>query len=191
MKNNALVIGLIGLLMVFGVFMLINSQKNNSLTQHSSNNDKSMVDSDIDHTFINDMIEHHMGAISMANEAQEKSRRSEIQTLTGNIIAAQEKEIAMMYDWKKNWFNDTEQIEINAGDHGTSMTQDLGVADKEFDLRFMNAMVQHHQGAIDMANDILKTTQREEVRTFANNIITDQTKEINQMNEWKKTWYNK
>jgi len=34
-----------------------------------------------------------------------------------------------------------------------AMLQDLGTADAEFDLRFMNAMIEHHEGAITMAKD--------------------------------------
>ncbi len=184
MKKNFVLMGLLALLMLFGVFMFFSSQRSTSQNSAKFSDTKTETDK----SFINDMIEHHMGAISMAKEAQEKSQRDEIKQLSNNIIAAQEKEITMLYDWKKNWYNDTDKVEIQGG-HGASMMQDLGNADEEFDLRFINAMVDHHQGAIDMANNILKTTQRAEIKTLAQNIIADQSKEISQMNEWKKSWY--
>ena len=186
MKKNFVLIGLLALLMLFGVYMFFSDQK--STSQRSAKASDTNTETDTDKTFINDMIEHHMGAISMAKEAQEKSERDEIQQLSNNIITAQEKEITMLYDWKKNWYNDTDKIEIQGG-HGASMMQDLGNADDEFDLRFINVMIDHHQGAIDMANIILKTTQHEEIKTLAQNIIADQAKEISLMKDWRKTWY--
>jgi len=50
-------------------------------------------------------------------------------------------------------------------------------------------MVIHHQGAIDMANQVLKTSKRPELIQLANDIITAQTKEIDMMQAWKKTWF--
>lgn len=44
---------------------------------------------------------------------------------------------------------------------------------------------------MDMANNNLKSTQRQEIETLALNIIADQSKEINQMSEWKKSQYNR
>ena len=187
--------GLLGIAMIISVFLFINSQKDTIMQSKKVSNtkmkgNKTMVkeNSSADLTFLNDMIEHHIGAVAMAKEAQKKSTRIEIQTLANNIITAQEKEIDMMYGWKKNWFNDTQQVEESSGEHGTSMTKDLGEADDEFDLRFMNAMIEHHQKAIEMAQDILKTTQRQEIKTLAQNIVKDQTKEISQMNQWKRDW---
>ena len=49
------------------------------------------------------MIPHHAGAVTMANEALQKSGHPEIKTLSGNIIKAQEAEIKMMNDWKAKW----------------------------------------------------------------------------------------
>lgn len=57
-----------------------------------------------DQRFIEAMIPHHQGAIAMAKDAQQKAERQEIKTLAGNIIADQEKEIAQMQQWLKDWF---------------------------------------------------------------------------------------
>lgn len=72
-----------------------------------------------------------------------------------------------------------------------TMLQNLGTADKNYDLRFLDMMIIHHQGAVDMAKDVLKKSKRKELKQMANNIISSQTKEIEQMKAWKKQWYNK
>ena len=70
------------------------------------------------------------------------------------------------------------------------MSQDLGAADSKFDLRFINAMIPHHEGAVTMAQDALKKSQRWEIKQLAKEIISDQQKEIAQMQQWRKAWYN-
>lgn len=57
-----------------------------------------------DQRFLEAMISHHEGALTMAKEAQTKATRAEIKTLAGTIITAQEAEIAQMKTWLKDWF---------------------------------------------------------------------------------------
>lgn len=58
----------------------------------------------------------------------------------------------------------------------------------EFDKVFLEQMIIHHQGAIDMANLVLQKSSRPELRKLAEEIITAQTKEINQMKQWQMQW---
>jgi uncharacterized protein (DUF305 family) len=69
------------------------------------------------------------------------------------------------------------------------MSGDLGAADDQFDLRFLNAMIPHHQGAVTMAQQALEKSDRPEVKKLAQDIVDSQQKEIDQMNQWKKAWY--
>ena len=55
--------------------------------------------------------------------------------------------------------------------HGMShSSMDLGVADADYDLRFIDGMTPHHQGAIAMAEDVLKNSQRPELKKLAKEI---------------------
>lgn len=58
------------------------------------------------------------------------------------------------------------------------------------ELRFMEGMSDHHQMAIDMANDCLSNATDEDLRTICQNIIDAQSAEIAQMQEWLLNWYN-
>ena len=71
------------------------------------------------------------------------------------------------------------------------MEMDLGAADANYDLRFIDAMSMHHQGAVAMAKEALEKSTRPEIKQLANNIIQAQNKELNQMKQWRKAWYNK
>ena len=160
------------------------------------------ADESFDLRFIDGMIPHHEGAVAMAQEALQKSNRPEIKQLAQAIIDAQEKEISELKEWRTSWYP-------NAGDepmmystemgHMMPMTEemrssmmmngDLGAADDQFDLRFINAMIPHHQGAIDMAQQALEKSDRAEIKELAQNIIDSQQQEISQMEQWRKDWY--
>lgn len=66
---------------------------------------------------------------------------------------------------------------------------DLGEADKEYDLRFIDEMIAHHEGAIEMAEDAKNKSSREEIINLSNTIISEQSKEIEIMKKWKEEWY--
>lgn len=161
------------------------------------------ADADFDLRFIDAMTPHHQGAVEMATEAKQKSKRPEIQKLADNIIAAQKKEIAQMKQWRQAWYPkaSAEPVAYNAQmGHPMPMTQeqmksmmmgmDLGAADANFDLRFINAMIPHHEGAVTMAQAALGKSKRPEIQKLANDIITSQKAEISQMEQWRKAWYN-
>ncbi len=57
-----------------------------------------------------------------------------------------------------------------------------------FDQAFIEMMIEHHQGAIDMANLIPTRAQHDELRKLGEDIITAQTKEINEMRQWLMDW---
>jgi uncharacterized protein (DUF305 family) len=58
-----------------------------------------------DEAFINMMLEHHKGAVLMAEVALEESQKPEIRQLSSEIIAAQTKEIELLHTWRKEWYD--------------------------------------------------------------------------------------
>ncbi len=59
----------------------------------------------------------------------------------------------------------------------------------ELDKKFIEDMIVHHQGAIDMANVLLKETKRPELIKLGNDIISAQSSEINMMKNWLGSWF--
>lgn len=78
---------------------------------------------------------------------------------------------------------------MQGGGMNHSMAMDLGPADANYDLRFIDGMAPHHQGAVDMAKEALSKSKRPEIKKLAQEIITSQQKEIEQMKQWKQAWY--
>ncbi len=70
------------------------------------------------------------------------------------------------------------------------MTASLqGKTGAEFDRAFLAEMIIHHEGAVDMAKMVLEQSDRPELQQLANEIITAQEKEIDQMKNWQKEWF--
>ena len=181
------------------------SGMDHSMMDHSMMMDLGPADAEYDLRFIDAMIPHHRGAIDMANEALQKSQRAEIKSLAQNIIEAQNREEnELMRNWRKAWYPNAPETPMAynsqqgktlpmAAEQKNSMMMkmDLGPADAEYDLRFMNAMIPHHQGAVVMAKDALTKSKRPEITKLAQDIISSQEAEIKQMQQWKQTWYEK
>jgi uncharacterized protein (DUF305 family) len=60
----------------------------------------------------------------------------------------------------------------------------------EYEEAFLKGMIVHHIGAVDMAEQLLENTERPELVAMANNIISAQSTEIDQMKAWLNEWFN-
>lgn len=86
------------------------------------------------------------------------------------------------------------RIMSDNGSGMASMMHDMnanltGKTGDEFDKAFLDDMIIHHQGAVDMAQLVLKNSKRPELIKLANDIITAQTTEIDMMKKWQKEWF--
>ncbi len=88
--------------------------------------------------------------------------------------------------------DDTDHMGMN--DDAMSMSMDdmaamlKGKTGDAFDKAFIEGMIPHHQGAIDMAREAQKSAKHEEIKRMADAIISTQQQEIDQMNQWMKNW---
>ncbi len=76
--------------------------------------------------------------------------------------------------------------------HGAMSGMTMGLEGKTgaaLEEAFLDEMIVHHQGAIEMSQALLKGTSRPELVKLANDIISAQTAEIAQMKEWRMSWF--
>lgn len=83
---------------------------------------------------------------------------------------------------------DHSQMDHGSMDH-SNMKSDANAASAPYDLQFIDTMIAHHQGAVEMAKMIDGKTQNAELIKFGKQIIADQEKEIAQMKEWREKWF--
>ena len=93
----------------------------------------------------------------------------------------------MAYDAKMGHMMEMSKDQMS----GMMMSQNLGAKDANFDLRFINAMIPHHEGAVTMAQNAATKSTRPEIKKLTQDIISSQQAEIKQMQQWKQAWYKK
>ena len=69
------------------------------------------------------------------------------------------------------------------------MKSDPNAASQPFDLQFIDTMTAHHKSATEMAKMAVEKTQNAELKAFAQKIISDQTREIGQLKDWREKWF--
>ena len=150
---------------------------------------------DADVEFATMMIPHHGQAISMADLALKQATDPKVKALAPNIKAAQGPEIERMSGWLTGW-----GAPVPGADGGSDMSGMEGMgdqtggmmSDKEisslneatgaaFDRMWLQMMVKHHQGAVEMAETALHDGENPEAKKLARSIIDGQSAEIAEM----------
>jgi uncharacterized protein (DUF305 family)/predicted small secreted protein len=145
-----------------------------------------------DKAFIDAMVPHHQGAVEMAEVALQNAEHEEIKQLSRNIISTQQAEIEELKAIKQQEFG-TSRVPMEMSAHEMQMmgmTDPDALANKNpFDMAFIDAMIPHHQSAIVMAQVALEESDNPEIKELAENIVSAQQREIEQMLQWRQAWY--
>lgn len=150
-----------------------------------------------DGAFIAGMVPHHESAVDMANVALDRAQHPEIKQLAKDIVSSQTDEIDRLEAAHQRLFGAS--LSSMSGEHGSmGMSQDeMGMSGdmaeledaKPFDRTFIDMMVSHHQGAIEMARVELQAGSDPELKAMAQDIVDAQSREIDEMNQWREGWY--
>ncbi|MFF2487242.1 DUF305 domain-containing protein [Microbacterium sp. NPDC058062] len=153
--------------------------------------DSGSVDfNDADVMFATMMIPHHQQAIEMAESVLSKENVDpQVVDLATKIEDAQAPEIETMQGWLEEWRVADGRDDIGGMDHGDGMmSQDdmatlEAAAGPEAGRLFLEQMIVHHEGAIQMSETEVKSGQNPDAVALAKKIVTDQTTEIATMEE--------
>jgi uncharacterized protein (DUF305 family) len=100
------------------------------------------------------------------------------------MLASEPKAIAELYQWKKEWYRDNRKVSDEA-------VPNLGEYDENFDLRFLNALIAHHEEGVTMAKEIRLKSSRADILNNADAVIKFLTVGLNTLNKWRTDWYAK
>lgn len=134
------------------------------------------------------MISHHQQAVEMAAMALANPDASPfVRDLAGRIQAAQQPEIDQMTSWLAKWgVADMGDMDMGHGGMPGMMTAEQmdslqAAKGADFNKLWLRMMIEHHQGAIEMADDVLTTTNSTEVAALARAVTQAQQGEVEQM----------
>jgi uncharacterized protein (DUF305 family) len=158
--------------------------------------------SDADIEFMTGMIPHHAQGVIMAGWAPTHGARADIAILCERILVGQADEIESMQAWLRDRGQPvpdgkSTRMRHKMGDiehdmlmPGMLTDEEMEELDKargtEFDRLFLAGMIKHHQGAIDMVNELFKrygAAQDDTLFKFASDVFADQEIEIAVMRE--------
>lgn len=149
------------------------------------------------------MIHHHAQAVLMAKWAPTHGAGADLQRLAERIVVAQQDEIALMQNWLKEKGEPvpeptpgpTRMTMADGTTHdmlmpGMLTEPELKQLDAargvEFDRLFLTFMIRHHEGALDMVEELFGSNgagQDEDTFRLASDVFADQTTEIRVMKE--------
>ncbi|HET6681397.1 MAG TPA: DUF305 domain-containing protein [Gemmatimonadaceae bacterium] len=137
--------------------------------------------------FMQGMIAHHAQAIVMSRMAEANRANPQVLKLSRKIDQSQIPEIIIMQDWLRRhgqFAPDTaswHDMRMDGMLTDEELTALSGAKDVAFDRLFLNGMIKHHAGALQMVDDLLTSPgagQEVDVNVFANDVATSQTAEI-------------
>ena len=141
--------------------------------------------------FAQGMIPHHEQAIHMSDLALKHASRPQVKDLAARIKAAQNPEIETMKRWLADW---GEPLQAHGGEHagghgvaGMGMLSESNMQELEeasgshFERLFLEGMIRHHEGALEMAEDEIDRGRFRDAKALARRIVEAQRAEIAEM----------
>lgn len=154
--------------------------------------------------FARDMGVHHAQAVEMSFAVRDESTDDKVRTLAYDIITTQSAQRGMFIGWLQQWdlsqASSVKPMTWMAG-HGHAAAAGVtpgvmpGMATAEemkrladakgqaAEVLFLQLMIRHHEGGVEMAKGALELAERPEVRNIAQHIVDGQTAEIDLMKE--------
>ena len=139
------------------------------------------ADALVDLRYLNTMIAHHRSAMLLAEQAL-ASQRPEVRDLAAMILRDEPPAIDELYTWKREWYSDSRRVR-------DPRVVNLGEWDESFDLRFLNALIAHHEEGIVMTQQIRQSSSRQEVIKNADAVETFLRTTGDTLRAWRSEWY--
>ena len=187
-KKDGIYLVVIGLIILIAL-RVFNSDSGSHMMGDSSakgmNNSQSASDLEMNESmFAEMMIPHHQQAVDMSDLALIKSTNPKILDLAQRIKSAQSSEIIQMQSWlggkeANSMMTDHSMGGMLTDEEFSKLESSSGAT---FDTLFLEGMIAHHEGAIDMAQ-MIKETTTQEVNAFGLNVVEVQSEEIREMKE--------
>ena len=140
--------------------------------------------------FILEMIPHHEGGIDMAKAIVKYGSNRDVKKIAKNIIKTQEAQVPVMEKLKAEFEKEKPSCKADVEKYIKEYDETKAEMFKKMesvpltgspDEVFLKQMIYHHEAAIEMADEILEFTTNPELKKVADNIVTTQTKGVEEM----------
>jgi uncharacterized protein (DUF305 family) len=162
-----------------------NASSATSTEQTASHNEDDVM-------FAQMMIPHHQQAVTLTALVPDRSTNPDLIALAAKIAGEQQPEIGGMRALLTQWDVKTAEMPHESGHAGMAMQGMINDATMikldslkgaDFDTLWLQSMINHHQGAIEMAKVEIADGKNADMITMAKNIVSAQQAEIDQMKQ--------
>jgi uncharacterized protein (DUF305 family) len=165
--------------------------------QHSETQDSTNADSEgqaphnaADVSFAQEMMPHHKQALELTDLARDRSTDPVLLELAAGIAAVQGPEMGQLADMLRGW-GENPDADMGHGAHASmpgmvddaTMSRLRSLDGRDFDTLWLESMISHHQGAIEMARAEIADGQNAGAKEMAQHIADTQQAEIDQMQQ--------
>ena len=140
--------------------------------------------------FLKSMPDHHNLAVEMSRICLTKGVRTELSTVCQQVINAQQREITMLQNWARSWYELQVTPQLHKEDR-EMLARLRAMATADFEKEYMKMMIRHHWMAISMAGGCIERAHdlHREMEGMCEAIVEDQVEEIQKLREWLCNWY--
>jgi uncharacterized protein (DUF305 family) len=189
MKRRLLVLTTVVAMGCVGLAACGDGDRADSDSSPSDNASSDAVWNDADVKFVQGMIPHHEQAVEMSDMMIGRIVSEATAVLAEQIRASQTAEVSLMQGFLAEWGVELDPHAGHSGDHsmGEGMMSDeqldelTAASGVDFERMWLTMMLEHHQGAVAMANTVLSGGSDPRVRTLAEGIVAAQQAEIAQI----------
>jgi len=166
--------------------------QNQGLSASATSTDQVAAHNADDVMFAQMMIPHHQQAVELAAMVPDRSNNPDVIALAAKIAGEQQPEIDTMKALLLQWNVDPNEMSHESGHAGMAMAGMVNDATMvrldslkgaSFDMLWLQSMISHHQGAIEMAKTEIADGKSADLITLAKNIVAAQQAEIDQMKQ--------
>ncbi|MGW6932202.1 DUF305 domain-containing protein [Lentzea sp. NPDC054927] len=161
------------------------------LSACSSSPNTAAPDLTADVTFAQNMVPHHEQALEMAKLVPSRSTNEKVRGLAERVEKAQDPEITQMNEWLKQWGATTKQNHEGHDMAGMMSGEDMAKLESssgpEFDRQWLDMMIKHHEGAVEMAKTELEQGKDANAKKLAQAVVDGQQQEITEMKDLLRT----
>jgi uncharacterized protein (DUF305 family) len=140
------------------------------------------------------MYPHHAQAVEMADMVEGRTSHPDVIALAGEIAAAQQPEMDQLASWLSQWGQPAPSADagsMGGMDHGSGsgmMTEQdmqslMAASGAEFDRQWLTMMIEHHRGAVEMAEKEIADGENADAVALARTIVETQNAEIARMQQ--------
>jgi uncharacterized protein (DUF305 family) len=140
--------------------------------------------------FLKSMPDHHNLAVEMSRICITKGVRSELSTVCQQVIDAQQREITMMQNWARSWYELQVTPQLHKEDR-EMLDRLRAMSTPDFEKEYMKMMIRHHWLAVSMAGGCVERAHdlHRDLEAMCEDVIEMQVDEIRKLRDWLCRWY--